>query len=121
MRFTGAPALDLFPHAANHDYSSANFSSRRVADGCRMICAHEKGTPMPNPLCVQGDWQCVVGALKIICGAVDKYKELCEGKHCGENRVPHRNVLLCALTAAQRCHACAKTQTPAPVLSQRRF
>ncbi|KAK9832981.1 hypothetical protein WJX74_003342 [Apatococcus lobatus] len=34
---------------------------------------------------VEGDWQCAVAALKVVYEAVDRYKELCEGKYCGQH------------------------------------
>ena len=44
----------------------------------------------------------MVVALEIICDAVDRYKDLCEGTHCGEHwvlcvpKVPkHQHVQLC--------------------------
>lgn len=40
--------------------------------------------PLLRPI-VQGKKKNVVVALEIICDAVDRYKELCEGTHCGEH------------------------------------
>ena len=34
---------------------------------------------------LQGKKKNVVVALEIICDAVDRYKELCEGTHCGKH------------------------------------
>ena len=34
---------------------------------------------------VQGKKRAVVLALDIMCDAVDRYKELCEGRYCGEH------------------------------------
>ena len=36
---------------------------------------------------LQGKKKNTVAALEIICDAVDRYKELCEGTHCGEHWV----------------------------------
>ncbi|KAK9864635.1 hypothetical protein WJX84_012064 [Apatococcus fuscideae] len=44
---------------------------------------------------VEGHWQCVVAALKIICEAVDRYKELCEGRYCGQH--VHRSQIVSAV------------------------
>ena len=40
-------------------------------------------TSQTNPMPMQGKQQTVVLALDIMCDAVERYKELCEGQHSG--------------------------------------
>ncbi len=47
---------------------------------------------------MQGAQEAVVLALDIICDAVDRYKELCEGRYCGElscARLYHQTLSVC--------------------------
>ena len=43
---------------------------------------------------LQGKKRAVVLALDIMCDAVDRYKELCEGRYCGEHLQMHSIVCL---------------------------
>jgi hypothetical protein len=57
-------------------------------------------TAATSPL--QGEPRCVAQAIYVVTAAVDRYKELCEGRYSGESAVP-ANIWFCIKLAA----ACA--------------
>ena len=99
-RACGQAAVDLYLP----DYPACGWGAVHTCSRVGVVCAHDTDMTVVHvvqqgPCCdMQGAKEAVVLALHIMCDAVDRYKELCEGQYSGELAW-----LLCMLTCETYC------------------